>query len=819
MLEKKYKAKESETKWQNFWQEEKIYEFNEKLDAPVYSIDTPPPTVNGKIHIGHIFSYSQAEVMARYKRMKGFNVFYPFGFDDNGLPTERLVEKKNNIKAHDTTRENFTKMCLDETRELEKQFRKLFISAGFSCDWNTEYSTISPKSQKISQKSFVDLYNKKKVYFEYAPALWCNECRTSIAQAELETKEIPSVFNYLRFYIEGSDEYVEIATTRPELLAACQCIFINPKDEKNRHLLNKKIVVPIFGFTVPVLEDEKADMEKGSGVVMCCTFGDLTDLEWYKTHNLKFKEAILQDGTMSNICGKYEGMKITAARKAIIADLIEQGHMIRQEDILHNVATHERCGTPMEITLKKQWFIDILSNKDAYIKAGNEINWYPPHMRSRYNNWVENLEWDWCISRQRYFGVPFPVWYCKKCGEPKIADIKDLPVNPLKDMPSSACSCGSSEFIPEEDVMDTWATSSVTPLINLGWEDDEKFKSYMYPMSVRPNAHDIIRTWDFYTIVKGLYHTGMIPWKDVMISGHVLANKGEKISKKKDNSSMEPKDLIETYSADCVRLWTSNGTLGNDIVFSDEEFKNAGKLINKIWNAAKFVVMQLEGFDKKDDAGNDVQLNPFSKKDSVKLYHMDKWIIASFNDMLRNFENYLNKYELGLAISELEKFFWSYCDDYIEIIKNRVYKPEIYGEEARKSGLYAAYHTLLGMLKCFAIYIPHITEEIYQGYYVNHEPYKSIHISKIEPIEVSNEFNEKEYGLGKTAIKIISELRKYKSENNLSLKTELEKVVVKLPKDLVLGDAREDIMATCSCKAFEVLEGEFEVLVFNELEK
>lgn len=809
MLEKKYKANEAEAKWQEFWQEEGIYKFDEKSKQPVYSIDTPPPTVNGKIHIGHIFSYSQAEVMARYKRMKGYNVFYPFGFDDNGLPTERLVEKTHGIKAHQTTREHFTELCLGETKELEKQFKKLFISAGFSCDWDHEYSTISPKAQKVSQKSFIDLYKKKKVYFSEAPALWCSECQTAIAQAELETKEIPSVFNYLKFYIDGGDDqYVEIATTRPELLAACQCIFIHPEDEKNKHLLGKQIKVPLFGFTVPVLEDEKVELGKGSGVVMCCTFGDLTDLEWYKKHKLVFKEAVLQDGTMSDICGKYAKMPILEARKAIIADLIAQGYMIKQEEISHNVATHERCGTPMEITIKKQWFIDILSDKDKYIEAGNKINWYPSHMQGRYNNWVENLEWDWCISRQRYFGVPFPVWYCKSCGETMVADIDALPVNPLKDAPQKKCSCGCSNFEPEKDIMDTWATSSVTPLINLDWNEDETFKKDMTPMSLRPNAHDIIRTWDFYTIVKSLYHTDMIPWNDVMISGHVMASKGEKISKKKGNSSMEPAELIEKFSADAVRLWTSSGSLGNDIVFSEEEFKSANKLINKIWNASKFVVMQLEGFEKTDDNGNVVTLNPFNKEEEVKLMVMDEWIISSFNTMLGHFEKYLEKYEIGLALGELERFFWSYCDDYIEIIKNRVYKPEIYGGNARKSGLYAAYYTLLGMIKCFAIYIPHVTEEIYQGYFREHEETISIHNSIIQELPISKKFTEEDFEISERVVQVISELRKYKSENNLSLKEELDTVKIQLDKELDFKDSIDDIKATCSCRNIVVSFGD-----------
>lgn len=808
MLSKKYNPKESEPKWQAFWQEEGVYHFDTDSKQPVYSIDTPPPTVNGKIHIGHIFSYSQAEVMARYKRMKGYNVFYPFGFDDNGLPTERLVEKKYGIKAHETTREHFTQMCLDETNDLEKQFRKLFTAAGFSCDWNYEYSTISPKAQITSQKSFIDLYKKKKVYVSNAPALWCTECQTAIAQAELETAEIPSKFNYLRFYIDGEeDQFVEIATTRPELLAACQCIFIHPDDEKNKHLLDKRIQVPLFGFTVPVLADEKVEPDKGSGIVMCCTFGDLTDLEWYKKYNLSFKEAILTDGTMSTVCGKYAGLTVKKAREAIIADLIENGHMIRQEDIVHSVATHERCGTPMEITIKKQWFIDILTNKQTYLEAGDELNWYPPSMKGRYVNWVENLEWDWCISRQRYFGVPFPVWYCKSCGEVMIPEIDELPVNPLKDKPTKRCSCGCEDFIPEQDIMDTWATSSVTPLLNLDWYRDDLYKDSMMPMSVRPNAHDIIRTWDFYTIVKNLYHTGKLPWKDVMISGHVMAAKKEKISKKKGNSSMEPQELIDTFSADVVRMWTSSGSLGMDIVYSEEEFRNASKLITKIWNAAKFAIMHLEGFEKKDDKGNIFKLNPFDKKERVALYTIDAWIILSFNNMLKRFEQYLEKYEIGLAIGELEKFFWNYCDNYIEIVKNRLYQPDIFGEDARKSGLYAVYHTMLGMIKCFAIYIPHVTEEIYQGYFVGMENIVSIHRNLIEQIPFHFDEQVELDRIGQTTVNIIAEMRKTKSERALSLKEEIKEAVVTIADDLDLSGVVEDIKATCTCRKLTINQG------------
>ena len=813
MLSKKYNAKESEKKWQDFWRDNGIYKFDTNSEKKIFSIDTPPPTVNGKIHIGHIFSYSQAEIMARYMRMNGYNVFYPFGFDDNGLPTERLVEKKHGIRAHETTREHFNELCLKETAELEKQFRELFSSVGFSCDWDYEYSTISKKAQVTSQKSFIDLYENGHVYFSEAPALWCTECQTAIAQAELETKELPSTFNYLRFYLEDSEDFIEIATTRPELLVACQCIFVNPNDEKNSQLIGKNVKVPLFDFVVPILSDEKVDMKKGSGIVMCCTFGDVTDLEWYKKYDLKFKEAILPNGRMSSICGKYAGLKVKEARKTIIQDLVDGGHMIKQENIVHNVSTHERCGTPMEITIKKQWFIDILSKKDKYTEAGNKIKWYPNHMKARYINWVENLEWDWCISRQRYFGVPFPVWYCKSCGKTIVASEEDLPINPLSCSPKTPCECGCNEFIPEQDIMDTWATSSVTPLINLNWHDKEKFMSKAFPMSLRPNAHDIIRTWDFYTIVKSLYHTGSIPWENVMISGHVMANKDEKISKRKNNSKMDPKSVIEQYSADAVRFWAATGSLGNDIVFSEEEFKNKNKLINKIWNASKFAVMHLEGFVKKDDDGNDVTLNPFSPQDHIKVLPMDNWIVSKFNEMQRKYCNYLSKYEIGLALGEIERFFWEFCDDYIEIVKNRLYKPEIYGEDSRKSGLFACYHVLLGMLKCFAIYIPHITEEIYQSYFKDIEKIKSLHLCQMG--KISGDFLKESFlQHGDRVVEIITFVRRYKSEKNLSLKAEINSMVVRSPHTEMIKLSESDILSTCSCKMIKFEKSDsFEVII------
>ena len=797
MLEKKYDYKSAEKRWQEFWQEKGTYKFDRNSNKPVYSIDTPPPTVSGKIHIGHIFSYSQAEFVARYKRMMGYNVFYPFGFDDNGLPTELLVEREKGIKAYSVSREEFTNMCLDTVKKYEQDFKNLFISIGNSADWSLLYNTVSPECQKTSQMSFLDLYKKGKVYYAEAPALWCTKCHTAIAQSELESEEKESTFNYLKFYIEDSNEYVEIATTRPELLCACDCVFVNPKDEKNARLIGKKVRVPLYNFYVPVLSDDKVELDKGTGVVMCCTFGDQTDTQWFKKYKLELKVGIDDFGKMTALAGKYEGMKSKDARLAIIEDLKAENLLIKQDPIKHQVSVHERCGTEMEINLKKQWFIKTLENKEAWLKMGNEVEWHPSFMKSRYTDWVENLMMDWCISRQKYFGVPFPVWYCKDCGEIIVADEKDLPVNPLVTQPKHACpKCGGNNFEPESDILDTWATSSVTPQINTKWNIDDEFYKKMMPMSLRPNAHDIIRTWDFYTIVKSFYHSNCLPWENVMISGFIMASQGQKISKSKSNSKNDPMELINSFSADVVRYWTATGSLGRDILFNEDKFKIGARLTNKLFNASKFVWLFLENY-----LPNKTQ----------NLKPIDKWIMSKFNEMRERFINYFDKYEVGLAMSELETFFWNFCDNYIELVKVRLYNPEIYGEEAKESAQYASYYVLLEMLKMFGIYLPHLTEEIYQNTFKDKVKVESIHNLELTalPVEIDKDLIKK----GEEVCDVVSRIRGYKTDNKLSLKTKLEKVTITTQNIDFFKSVEDDVMAVTSAQEVCYKEGATDVLV------
>lgn len=781
-FEKRYDGYAIEKQMQEYWELNKIYEFKSDVPKPLYSIDTPPPTVSGSLHIGHIFSYTQAEMIARYRRMKGYNVFYPFGFDDNGLPSERLVEKESGLKAKDLPRSVFCKKCIETTQKYEDEFKDLWKSMGFSCDWNLQYSTASDKVQKVSQKSFLDLAKNKHAYIKESPVLWCTECQTSIAQAELESKEIKSFFNYIPFVCENKT--IEIATTRPELLFGVVCVFVNPNDDRYKSLIGKKITVPLYDFDVPIIADEKVAIDKGTGAVMCATFGDTTDAEWIEQYDLPYKKVILPNGNIADDVPYIGGLYVNKARKVIIELLESKGLLLRKEPIQHIVSVHERCGTPVEIIPSKQWYIDVLSKKDELLKAGDKVKWHPSSMKKRYVSWVENLKWDWCISRQRYFGVPFPVWYCAECGKPHFAQEEELPVNPLEKKYDGTCECGCTEYVPETSVFDTWATSSVTPLINQQTAIENGVKSDFMPMSMRTQAHEIIRTWAFYTIAKSLYHTNDIPWQDTMICGFVLAKPGEKISKSKGNSKLTPQELINECSADVIRYWTASAKLGTDTFFDKQEMVDASKrTITKLWNSSKFVLMHLEDYspDKKPNA----------------IMPIDRWIIERTNQALIDSSNLLDDYEIGLARKVIDELFWKdFCDNYIEIVKERLYRPDIHGETARRSAQYAIYYVLLTILKMYAIYIPHETEYIFLKGFKDFEKSISIHITEWPKVD---SIDENSLRFGEELKKVISDMRKYKSDNNLSMRAEIDNLMVSCSSDLqdLFKQSEKDIIA-CS---------------------
>ncbi|HLC19953.1 MAG TPA: valine--tRNA ligase [Candidatus Nanoarchaeia archaeon] len=753
-----YNPKERETHWQNYWKTHNIYSFDSKSKKKLFSIDTPPPTMSGRMHIGHAFSYSQQDFIARYKRMSNYNVFFPFGTDDNGLPTERMIEKMKNVKPSEMPREDFIKLCTKTLNELRQEFVGDWQNLGISCDFNVMYSTINEHCRKVSQWSFIDLYKKKRAYQKEAPTIWCPECKTAIAQAELQDKEKQADFVSVEVKTSLGKPLV-FATTRPELMMACIAISVNPDDKRYNQFVGKTATIPASNAVVPIIADTLTKMEFGTGVVYWCPFGDASDVEFVAKHpELKIKHIKNKDGTLNELAGKYAGMHIYKARKQVIEDWKAAGAVKLIEKKQQIVNVHERCSTPVEYLVSRQWFIKYLDIKPDLIKIGKKLKFYPDFMRQRYENWVNGLKWDWCISRQRYFGIPFPVWYCKKCKNVLLADEKQLPVDPLVNKPSR-CSCGSTDVEPEKDVFDTWATSSVTPLITQKLFDGDIAKK-LYPMNMRPQGHDIISTWLFYTVVKSYLHFKKLPWDTAAISGWVLDPYGEKMSKSKGNV-VAPQEIMAKYSADALRWAASAAKLGEDASFQDKELVTGQKFVTKLWNASKFCDIHLKSYDG-------------TKPKQLEI--IDQWLLSKLNSLITtSIENYDN-YEYSKTRHEVELFFWhDFCDNYLEIAKYR-----LYGSDTRKkqSAQYALYHTLWNVLKLMAPVTPHITEEVYQHYFAQRENMKSIHLS-VWPVADKKWSDAEAEKMGDAAVSIIGVVRKYKSQKGKPLNSELTQVTIK----------------------------------------
>ena len=744
----RYNAKKVEEKWRKFWEKEKIYKFDPKSKKKIYSIDTPPPTISGKMHLGTAFSYSQQDFIVRFRRMNGFNIFYPFGTDDNGLATIRLIEKEKKVKAFDLGREKFIKLVLET---LKKELRPKYIAdwkrLGMSCEWNIYYTTIDDHCRKISQKSFIELYKKGREYRKRTPFMWCPECQTSIAQVEMKDKETKSNFVYIKLNT-SLGEPITIATTRPELMPACVAVHVNPKDKRYKKFIGKKAKLPLFDREVNIYANEDVDMDFGSGAVYHCTFGDMDDVEWIKKMNLDPIEIMNKDGTFNEKAGKYKGMKSEQVREKIIGDLKKLKVIEKIEPIEHVINVHERCDTPIEILMTEQWFIKYLDLKKQMLNWGKKLNWYPKYMKVRYDNWVKGLKWDWNISRQKFYGIPIPVWYCKKCNEIILADEKQLPVDPLKDKPKKKCKCGNDEFEGEKDVLDTWATSSLTPQIAIQLMPKEIQKK-LFPMSLRPQAHDIISFWLFKTVVKNQLHYHKNPFKDVMISGFVLDPEGKKMSKSKGNV-IAPQDIIDTYGADALRFWAAGSKLGEDLSYQEKDLITGKKFITKLLNASRFVFMNL-----KDYKGQ--KPKKFEELDRLFLKMLDYHVML----ITKNFK----EYNYSMAKSRIEKLFWShFCDNYLEIIKKRIYN----GKGDKKiSAQFTLYHSLLIILKLVAPIMPFIAEEIYQNYFKEYEKEKSIHISKWPEYKKAPKVNDFLF-----LCNLLSMVRKEKTKKQKSMNAE-----------------------------------------------
>jgi valyl-tRNA synthetase len=721
-----YDPAEAEPRLQAAWSAAGLYTFNPHDPRPIFAVDTPPPTVSGAIHIGHVYSYVQAEAQIRYKRMRGYNVFYPFGFDDNGLPTERFVERSRGIKAKVMGRAAFIQACLETSAEVEARFEQFWQRLGMSVDWAQRYSTIDPYARRTAQWSFLDLHQRGLIYRAQTPNPWCPTCGTAVAQAEMDELERPTTFYTIAFGLAPNDgrwttdgephrtgdpalyrrsalrlsdsPNILIATTRPELLPACVALFANPDDLRYADLIGREALVPLGARRVPILADPAVDPAKGTGLVMCCTFGDATDVEWWRAHQLPLIALVDREGRLSEAGGAYAGLTLSEARKAILADLRAAGLLHAEQSATQVVRVHERCTTPIEILDTPQWYVRLLDAKAELLAAGRQIRWHPAYMQVRYEQWVAGLNSDWCISRQRFFGVPFPAWHCAACGATVFARAEQLPVDPLTDAPPEPCACGG-ELRPDTDVMDTWATSSLSPQIAARYLDDPALFGRLFPMQLRPQAHDIIRTWAFYTIAKAHFHHGTIPWETVMISGHALDPSGQKLSKSKFNATTDPDTLIARYGADAVRYWACRAALGSDQPVIESTMRQGKRLVTKLWNAARLVAQHSGGAVRK-------------LRNLQTLPPADRALRSRLNALVGAVTERWEAYDYTTALELTERFFWDeFCDDYLELVKGRLYDGT---PEAQAAARDTAQYTLRTLLHLFAPVLPHITEAIFQ---------------------------------------------------------------------------------------------------------
>ena len=803
-----------ETKWAEKWDADCVYSFDRTADrANIYSIDTPPPTVSGSLHVGHVFSYTHTDVVARFQRMLGKEVYYPMGWDDNGLPTERRVQNffgvrcdpslpydanftppfeggdNKSSKAADQipiSRRNFIELCEKLTTEDEKQFEALWRRLGLSVDWSQTYQTISPDAQAVSQKAFLNNLERGEAYQSMAPTLWDVTFRTAVAQAELEDREQPGAYHRIGF--DGPDGKIFIETTRPELLPACVALVAHPDDERYQPLFGKTVTTPLFGVEVPVVAHRLASQEKGSGIAMICTFGDVTDVIWWRELDLPNRAILGWDGRIiseaPDVITSKKGKEIFAllagkttfsAKQTIVELLQESGDMVGDaKPITHPVKFFEKGDKPLEIVSTRQWYIrnggrdeDLRS---VLIAKGKDLAFHPDFMRVRYENWVNGLTGDWLISRQRFFGVPIPVWYAlDQDANPDFDRVltpshEILPVDPSTDVPAGYTESQRNQpngFVGEIDIMDTWATSSLTPQLAGGWISDPEKYAKVFPFNLRPQGQDIIRTWLFSTLLRSEQESGQLPWSNAAISGWILDPDRKKMSKSKGNVVV-PAEPIDNHGADAVRYWASSARLGTDAAFDEGQMKIGRRLAIKLLNASKFV-LSFEPADGKTEVTEAV--------DQSLLLNLAEVV----KDATKAFENYDHTKALEVA----EQFFWNFTDNYLELVKERAYGQGDYSPAEQASAAVALRKALHTLLRLFAPFLPFSTDEVWSWWQTDSG---SIHrASWPKPEELTNNLDASHLPVLELAKEALFGLRKAKSDEKVSMKATVESATLVAP--------------------------------------
>jgi valyl-tRNA synthetase len=718
------------------WEERDVYRYDANGSGGVFSVDTPPPYVSAAhLHVGHAMSYSQPDFIVRYRRMRGQRVFYPIGFDDNGLPTERYVEQAYGVRAADMPRAEFVALCLAETRRTAARYEDLWRRLGLSVDWSLRYSTIDSRCQRTAQTSFVTLHAAGYLRRASDPILWCPEDRTALAQADVEDLERISKLYRIEFPGAARGQEQSIATTRPELLPACVALYCHPADPRYAPIVGTEATVPLFGYQVPVLTDESVDPEFGTGLMMVCTFGDAEDVLKWRRDGLPLRIVVTADGRLNELAEEFAGLQLTQARSAIVSALDAAGYLRGSETVRQAVGVHERCQTPVEFQIRPQWFIAVRENADRFRARAAEIDWIPAYMRRRLEDWIDGLKWDWNITRQRHYGVPFPVWFCAGCGAPVLARLQDLPVDPLADKPpaESCPACGAADFTGDPDVMDTWMTSSLTPQINDGWAwRPGGSDPALAPMSMRVQAFEIIRTWLFYSVVQSELHFGRVPWRTALISGWGLNEQGRKISKRDLErhtgadgfNRYVPDDVLAKYGADALRLWATRGRIGTDLRYNEKDMRTGRKFAVKLWNVGRFLSLH-----QADPGPSDGPFIAVADRDIV-----DRWLLSHLAETVDAATGFFEEHDYMQAHATASRMFWSvFCDRYLEMVKDRlsaVGEPAgaaSFGAESARQTLRESFRVLLGL---FAPFTPFVTEHLYQRFYASGEGGESLHVTR-----------------------------------------------------------------------------------------